>query len=447
MFSVLFCPLLTCVCSIRINNVDIPPRLRTKIEDGVAARAARLAGTQMLRPLMTFLDNRLEEWLANRPSGAVIQVELTPASEARTTTSSNAENVSSTITTANVSAQSVVPTPTSATISAPVASEHITEASPRTDSERQTASDTDDDELAEATEAMDELALKDSSTEKRATGTRVSLKDLKHDGLGIVMCVHANIVVSCGRCHERLEMQLAHRGGSVTIECTRCHSQMAGSFTAEQMHMNSSVCGHFQFEGCDLVDFLPSDFRGSCIECSCLINFRSLPRATPIRKLCTKCFSKLLLSFEGVSIVRLTPSAPARGGLTDQVKRKEREVALKPGQPLPSTGTCKHYKRSYRWLRFPCCGKLYPCDVCHDLKESHEAQWANRMVCGYCSVEQPYANKPCKACEGNVTGSSAGKIHWEGGKGCRDKSRMTTKDPRKYTGLHKTVSKRAAAKQ
>lgn len=27
------------------------------------------------------------------------------------------------------------------------------------------------------------------------------------------------------------------------------------------------------------------------------------------------------------------------------------------GQPLPDSGTCKHYRHSYRWLRFPCCGE------------------------------------------------------------------------------------------
>jgi hypothetical protein len=30
------------------------------------------------------------------------------------------------------------------------------------------------------------------------------------------------------------------------------------------------------------------------------------------------------------------------------------------GQPLPGLGTCKHYRHSYRWLRFPCCGKHRP---------------------------------------------------------------------------------------
>lgn len=38
--------------------------------------------------------------------------------------------------------------------------------------------------------------------------------------------------------------------------------------------------------------------------------------------------------------------------------------------------------------RFPCCGKAYPCDICHDEKEDHEMQFAKKMICGVCSKEQ-----------------------------------------------------------
>jgi hypothetical protein len=41
--------------------------------------------------------------------------------------------------------------------------------------------------------------------------------------------------------------------------------------------------------------------------------------------------------------------------------------ALVEGTPLPDNGACKHYRHSYRWLRFPCCGKCgRPCPwPCH----------------------------------------------------------------------------------
>ena len=58
------------------------------------------------------------------------------------------------------------------------------------------------------------------------------------------------------------------------------------------------------------------------------------------------------------------------------------QAPLVRGTPLPSTGTCRHYPHSHRWLRFPCCGRLYACDLCHeeDAGDGHEAAWAKRMV-------------------------------------------------------------------
>lgn len=89
---------------------------------------------------------------------------------------------------------------------------------------------------------------------------------------------------------------------------------------------------------------------------------------------------------------------------------------MQKGKPLPEKGTCKHYKQSHRWLRchhlvwimlidlrggahcqiftalivsrFPCCGRSYPCDVCHDEDQDHPMELATRMICGYCAKEQ-----------------------------------------------------------
>lgn len=86
---------------------------------------------------------------------------------------------------------------------------------------------------------------------------------------------------------------------------------------------------------------------------------------------------------------------------------------MQKGKPLPEKGTCRHYKQSHRWLRyrrlrvvtrthrgemmevdiyvlvrFPCCGRAYPCDVCHDEDQDHPMELATRMICGYCAKEQ-----------------------------------------------------------
>ena len=117
----------------------------------------------------------------------------------------------------------------------------------------------------------------------------------------------------------------------------------------------------------------------------------------------------------------------ARGGLT-------------PGTPLPELGACRHYAHSHRWLRFPCCGRLFPCDVCHELAPAMSdlcasAPWAPRMACGFCSREQLAAgiDGRCCSCGRRVAGgagvtvaaSRPGAHHWEGGRGCRDRSRLS----------------------
>lgn len=70
-------------------------------------------------------------------------------------------------------------------------------------------------------------------------------------------------------------------------------------------------------------------------------------------------------------------------------RNNQNDPLIKSGQPLPNNGTCQHYKKSFRWMRFPCCGKVYPCDKCHNEAETeHEMEMATRMICGFCSKEQ-----------------------------------------------------------
>lgn len=53
------------------------------------------------------------------------------------------------------------------------------------------------------------------------------------------------------------------------------------------------------------------------------------------------------------------------------------------------------------------------------------------MLCGFCSREQNYRPEDCGICHAVLVGKK-GSGFWEGGKGTRDKARMSRKDPRKY---------------
>ncbi|KAK6508334.1 hypothetical protein TWF506_010428 [Arthrobotrys conoides] len=84
------------------------------------------------------------------------------------------------------------------------------------------------------------------------------------------------------------------------------------------------------------------------------------------------------------------------------------------------------------YCRFSCCNKVFPCDKCHDssVEPRHPSEHANRMICGACSREQNYRPDDCAFCGHSFVSKNSG--FWEGGKGTRDKTRMSRKDPRKY---------------
>lgn len=63
------------------------------------------------------------------------------------------------------------------------------------------------------------------------------------------------------------------------------------------------------------------------------------------------------------------------------------------------------------------------------------------MICGFCSREQAVKNE-CSSCGMALTRDGKKTGHWEGGKGTRNKSSMNKNDPKKFTGLSKTVSKK-----
>ena len=105
-------------------------------------------------------------------------------------------------------------------------------------------------------------------------------------------------------------------------------------------------------------------------------------------------------------------------------------VRLVEGNPLPDLGACKHFKKSLRWLRFSCCGKVYPCPVCHELAGCIGGSVANTMVCGKCSHEQPCGGNPCVKCKFKM-GKGKSNAHWQGGTGSRNLLTLSKKDRKK----------------
>merc|ERR1740130_1057915 len=202
---------------------------------------------------------------------------------------------------------------------------------------------------------------------------------------------------------------------------------------------------------CHPVELLRSDFEARCSECSEVARIRNVGPGYHKQSKCTGCFAKLNLGVEdadllGRDVEKWRLVAEEQGDKMNarkqlqEARRMEKGLGIKVGQPLPEKGACKHYRQAFRWLRFPCCGRAFPCDTCHDEQTDHSSEWASRMLCGLCSHEQPFSKDQCTHCGASQSKSKGG--HWEGGEGCRDRTKMAKDDSHKYKGLGKTVPKK-----
>ncbi|XP_054756515.2 uncharacterized protein LOC129262423 [Lytechinus pictus] len=285
-----------------------------------------------------------------------------------------------------------------------------------------------------------------SPTENRR-GTEIRFPRMEMSEFAATLaCEKIKIRIQCSRCKVQTDVGVAP-GLAMVLGCSKCQSQQAVGYRPCIIHQFSSVMGFLDLTGCVPVDLIIFEckFLVSCLECSTNSIIQGIQYGQDRLAWCSKCHKKMSVAMDTARFQRLVASVPE--GKTEVVAvkkdKRQKDPAIREGFPLPANGTCQHYKKSFRWLRFPCCGKCYPCDECHDVAElDHEMKFASRMVCGFCSKEQPYsADKPCQSCGSNVTKSRT--THWEGGTGCRNKTKMSRTDKQKFANLSKTTSRHA----
>ncbi|KAL7060853.1 hypothetical protein AAHC03_09841 [Spirometra sp. Aus1] len=312
---------------------------------------------------------------------------------------------------------------------------------------------------------------------------RISFDDLQFRGqAGTCLLTRLTTTVFCSRCKYvfnwvfRLPLQTQQPAAGpaqsrqfqslppITSACVRCRQTMGLIFEAQLAHSFSSVVGNLCVANCTVMDIQVESTEATvhCTKCSSDLKIQGLKPDHLNAKRCTNCHSPCGLTFNSITLSPPTRSfselskrfaslsTKPSGQSSKPQKNKNRTDAhvsaslsqahlIQKGTPLPDNGTCKHYRKSYRWFRFQCCNRIYPCDVCHNNETAgdHELVFANRMICGFCSKEQPYtATQPCIVCHKALSGSHTS--HWEGGKGCRDQTKMSRKDAKKYANMSKT---------
>lgn len=286
-----------------------------------------------------------------------------------------------------------------------------------------------------------------SDLDPQHKGTEVTLRNLQlKDNASDLLFHRLKVVIQCERCRDHSDVTL-HQARTVSTQCGRCSQVQSAHFRPALLHQFSSVLGYLDLDGCHAFDLVLQDCQAmvSCMGCSKQTRLEGLVTGQRVDGWCQACHAKYTLSADCVKLTQLAPSVVHTASsktievAPTKAKKPPKDPAIKEGTPLPETGTCRHYRHSYRWLRFPCCGHAYPCDVCHDKREDHQHDFANRMICGHCSKEQHFsAIRPCRACDSHMT--KVRSAHWEGGQGCRDKAAMSRHDTHKYKNQSKTTS-------
>ncbi|XP_071480408.1 uncharacterized protein [Diadema antillarum] len=314
--------------------------------------------------------------------------------------------------------------------------------------------DDDDDDVDEEEEEEEKeskpsatkMSIYESPTDNRR-GTEIRLQQLKlSESTATLTCQKIKLCIQCSRCKENINLDVTY-GRALVVHCPKCQREQTVAYRPCIVHQFSPVLGFLDLNECVPVDLIvfESNFTVSCMMCSDETHVKGFQYGQARQVWCLKCHEKMSISVGSTKFQRLVASTPEGPKQVVSLKKQRRvnDPAIKEGSPLPANGACKHYKKSFRWLRFPCCGKCYPCDECHDLAElDHEMKFATRMICGFCAKEQIYsADKPCIACGSNTTKSRT--THWEGGTGCRNKSKMSRLDKQKFANLNKTTSRKA----
>lgn len=224
--------------------------------------------------------------------------------------------------------------------------------------------------------------------------------DISTANILLFYCPSLNMAVKCLKCQNISNIQSDK-------ECNKCKQSIGFVYVPV---VGTDSLGFLQLKRCDFVCFNSMKYRFNCLECQMNYESEEVSMGKLFSRKCEKCFKELNFKINRIDFYQ------------------KRDIKVKEGEELPNKGTCKHYKKSYRWFRFRCCNSLYPCDVCHDEQCSHAADVALRMVCGLCSKEQSVKQE----CDCGMSLKTKQTGFWEGGKGNRNKATMNRHDRKKY---------------
>lgn len=263
------------------------------------------------------------------------------------------------------------------------------------------------------------------------------------------------IGVTCTRCSHSQQITLSglYKDDNHTkYRCQKCAVIAEVTLNPCFLHERSLTLGYLDVSTCTINDVTRFSLRATCMDCQDAYILHDLARGVRGEASCPECMHKLAFQAKSLAIedVDGAPLASqSKKATSGKAKSKAPQQRITEGQPLPNQGACEHFKKSLRWLRFTCCGRAFPCPICHEKSDCEAADMgviAARMICGKCSAEQNFANSPCRAC-GFAMGKGRAAQFWEGGGGARSSTALSKKDSRKNQGVSRSGAKKTASKK
>lgn len=262
---------------------------------------------------------------------------------------------------------------------------------------------------------------------------QINARQLTFRSLGSAYFTSLSLELNCTRCEDRslIKTNLSESGlltgDNYFEEILSCACTLPLSFKVFSnmiFEKSGKKMAAGRFIGCNLVDIPGFDVRFTCPDCGEFTNLFELQTYKPYIVNCMACFSKGTFQVDGFEFFDKEPEAE--------------DKKMSAGKPLPKNGVCKHFKNSYRWFKYPCCQRLFPCMICHDDNTDHPSQKSELYVCGFCSTLQKCSQKnTCKKCQASINGQDSNKRFWEGGKGCRNTDRLSKNDKHKFKSKKK----------
>ena len=214
--------------------------------------------------------------------------------------------------------------------------------------------------------------------------------------LQVIQLTSQIVCMKCERPQDILVLDAYREDNRVSIPCGTCTRQL------DVFLDRSSICGL----DCAILQVFAIS---AWIYCPCGKDFKFIPDLKPKKK-SNVDFTCSCGSITFSYIFESTTATPIRSVPSPKVDPENKSDRIVPrkfkeGVALPSSGACKHYKKSFRWIKYDCCEDWFACSQCHDGRVTDhecESKGATWMLCGFCSKEQRISNE-CLFCRKETT--------------------------------------------